>query len=311
MFRRLRQDVAGFHKFLKAKSREVRGKGAPTVTADLLGAQLVGRWRSGAPLMRTKGSSQNANDADIPALGDADCANNNFEFQSKTAPLPSTPQDPVECTDGNTDPPLPHFPTAASDREGLVCPFTSHIRKAYPRDDERLSLSPPQAGDETFPLNENTTQTHRILRRGIPYGPPLRRGKQFSTPEKPADDDKVDRGLHFLCYQTSIERQFEFITKRWVNNPDFKEPAAANGDRSRERPPNERGGHDPIIGQNNAAGEKRVRAFNVAVKDEAGRRIGKRITSKDGSGNGVDWVIPTGGGYFFAPSLEALKTRLT
>ena len=47
--------------------------------------------------------------------------------------------------------------------------------------------------------------------------------------------DKIgDRGLLFLDYQTSIERQFEFVTNLWVNNPEFSD--AGNG-------------HDPILGQ--------------------------------------------------------------
>ena len=45
VFRRLRQDVGAFEKFLENMSAEAG------MSHDLLGAKLVGRWKSGAPLM--------------------------------------------------------------------------------------------------------------------------------------------------------------------------------------------------------------------------------------------------------------------
>src|SRR5207245_2729475 len=68
VFRRLRQDVFTFHNFLHEKSR------ALGIAPDFLGAKLVGRWPSGAPILRTQID-------DNAALADNDCANNNFEFQ--------------------------------------------------------------------------------------------------------------------------------------------------------------------------------------------------------------------------------------
>ena len=47
---------------------------------------------------------------------------------------------------------------AKADLTGAVCPFAGHIRKTYPRDD---------TSDSIPDLEENTTQTHRLLRRGI------------------------------------------------------------------------------------------------------------------------------------------------
>ena len=46
------------------------------------------------------------------------------------------------------------------------------------------------------------TARHRILRRGLPYGPRLEEG---------AEDDGADRGLVFVALQASIERQFEIV----------------------------------------------------------------------------------------------------
>ena len=61
--------------------------------------------------------------------------------------------------------------------------MAAHVRKAYPRDE----FTP--AGKED---SESATQTHRTLRRGIPYGAPY-------VAHDP-DSAKVDRGLLFLCY---------------------------------------------------------------------------------------------------------------
>jgi hypothetical protein len=55
------------------------------------------------------------------------------------------------------------------------------------------------------------TARHRILRRGMPYGDPLPDG---------APDDGADRGLVFVCLQASIERQFEIVQGRWLNDGD-------------------------------------------------------------------------------------------
>ena len=77
---------------------------------------------------------------------------------------------------------------------GQVCPVAAHIRKVYPRGDEK----------------ESEVQRHRLLRRGIPYGEP-----SLSSPTAPVPDteDAAYRGLLFLAYQTSIENQFEFLQR--------------------------------------------------------------------------------------------------
>src|SRR5919198_5610451 len=194
VFRRLRQDVHKFHSFLHDQAAPLG------LTPAALGARLVGRWASGAPTMRTP-------ETDNPNLGDDECANNHFEFQEETEPTQNL-RGPDQCEDTT-------YPQSPADKTGDRCPFAAHIRKSYPRDD----------------VDERETQTHRLLRRGIPFGPSSR-----STPAVPVADD-ADRGLLFMDYMTSIIDQFEFVTKRFVNNPDFKDPNA---------------GVDPILGQSQA-----------------------------------------------------------
>jgi Dyp-type peroxidase family len=173
------------------------------------------------------------------------------------------------------------FEFQAEDPQGLRCPFAGHIRKTYPRDMER-----------DFGLNESSTQTHRLLRRGIPFGKPYMGGcpvhpdRLLDTVttwwESIVSNAPTDRGLLFLAYQTSIERQFEFVTNAWVNNPDFPDPGS---------------GHDPILGQSEDP-STRERTMVLQAEKPANNATIKLPT---------DWVIPTGGGYFFSPSISGIK----
>jgi Dyp-type peroxidase family len=281
VFRRLRQDVAKFHQFLHDK--------APGLNTNplLVSSKLVGRWESGAPTVRNP-------KVDNPAMGNDDCANNDFEF-NRGEDKEDSKHGPNDCQD--------HFPGDPKDdatnpgaddnaATGKRCPFTAHTRKSYPRND----LTPGGGTDpkDRIDRSEVTTQTHRMLRRGIPYGP-----VSASTPAEPIADTG-DRGLHFLAYQTSIVNQFEFVTKNWVNNPNFSTQAAKDHECGGVLPL----GHDPIIGQSDNSGN-RTRQFFIELTDDAGTERCEPLTAPD------DWVIPTGGGYFFTPSIDALKTTLT
>jgi Dyp-type peroxidase family len=126
----------------------------------------------------------------------------------------------------------------------------------------------------------DSTYKRRILRLGLPFGEPL--GDRYAPVSR--DPQKGNRGLLFLSAQASIEDQFEFLVSRWIN------------DGMRPKP----GGNDMWIGQNNAPGEKRRRRCTLFG---SGLQQAEFATEQD-------WVIPTGGGYFFVPSIGAIREVL-
>ncbi|KAJ7592102.1 fungal peroxidase [Mycena floridula] len=94
VFRQLKQLVPEFNSFLK--------KNAPSdMTPELLGARMVGRWKSGAPIDLSPL-------ADDPALGNDNTRNNNFNFTHPGTDFTSNQKN---------------------------CPFSAHIRKTNPRAD--------------------------------------------------------------------------------------------------------------------------------------------------------------------------------
>jgi Dyp-type peroxidase family len=161
------------------------------------------------------------------------------------------------------------FPQSKADPAGIVCPWAAHIRKVNTRD----------SGSDTG--GRESTYARRLLRVGIPFGKPL----LDRYAEKKDDPQKGERGLLFLSIQSSIEDQFEFLTARWMGDP------------TRPKSP---GGHDILVGQNDAPGENRVRKATIF-----GSNVQPACVA-----TAAQWIIPTGGDYFFVPSLSALRTVL-
>jgi len=89
--------------------------------------------------------------------------------------------------------------TYAGDDEGMRCPIGAHLRRSNPR---------------ATPMKRATAvRRHRLLRRGVEYGPHLADGA--------VEDDGVDRGLINLFINADIERQFEFVQKEWMHGGEF------------------------------------------------------------------------------------------
>ena len=62
---------------------------------------------------------------------------------------------------------------------------------------------------------------HRLLRRGRAYGPPVAASFDPADILNAPDEPGRERGLHFICFNTDIARQFEFVQNTWVNNRKF------------------------------------------------------------------------------------------
>jgi Dyp-type peroxidase family len=124
--------------------------------------------------------------------------------------------------------------------------------------------------------NESTFN-RRLLRIGLPFGRSL--ADRYAEPAN--DPEHGNRGLLFLSIQASIEDQFEFLSARWMNDP------------TRPKTP---GGHDMLIGQNTPIpdGVRRCSIFGSGLQQSE-------------LSTASQWVLPTGGGYFFVPSIAALR----
>lgn len=134
VFRRLNQDVRAFD---EDTAEIAAGLGVP---AERMRALIVGRWPSGAALMRHKAE---------PPERDSHLEENYFGFLSRSPDL-DLPEGKVTGADADPAPKL-----------GITCPAFAHIRKVNPRD---LSQD---TGRETRDL--------QMLRRGITFGVPYDR----------------------------------------------------------------------------------------------------------------------------------------
>jgi deferrochelatase/peroxidase EfeB len=90
----------------------------------------------------------------------------------------------------------------SGDPKGLHCPVGAHMRRINPRGQPVTGQGQPGGSNNT----------HRLIRRGLPYGP-------VYDPSKPYDG--FERGLLGYFINSSIENQYEFVLGHWVNDSEF------------------------------------------------------------------------------------------
>jgi len=152
----------------------------------------------------------------------------------------------------------------SGDPRGLRCPVGAHIRRINPR-------GQPVTGQGE---NGGSNNTHRLIRRGMPYGPAY-------DPLLPYDG--IERGLLGYFINSSIENQYEFVLSQWVNDSAFagsvRLPAKSR---------------DPMIGTQDPA-------ESVFVIPQADGAPAIRITGFS------SFVSTEAAAYCFLPSVTALQ----
>ena len=245
VMRTLKQDVRSFWQFVN------RQAGGNSAEANRIGAAFVGRTRAGDPL--------------VPA---------------QEQPIPGIGLDPEQIRRNQF--------TFVKDPMGAGCPLGAHVRRENPRNTDypgrptglaklitMLGFGPGGFRDDLT----SSVRFHRILRRGREYGPEL-------LPEDalaPAPPNDPERGLHFICLNANILRQFEFLQNAWTTNTKF---SGLTGE------------SDPLVGIREAIPGYPITDNFTIQKDGALRR---RVS-------GLPQLITVrGGGYFFLPGLRALR----
>jgi len=245
VMRQLRQDVRSFWQFVN------RQAGGNAAEADKLGAAFVGRTRAGDPL--------------VPM---------------QEQPIPGIGPDPDQIRQNQF--------TFAQDPMGAGCPFGAHVHRENPRNTDypgrptglaklitMLGFGPGGFRDDLM----SSVRFHRILRRGREYGPEL-------LPENalaPAPPNDPERGLHFICLNANISRQFEFLQNAWTVNTKF---SGLTGE------------SDPLIGIREAIPGCPI-TDNFTMQNDGGLR--RRVSGLP------QFVTVRGGAYFFLPGLRALR----
>jgi Dyp-type peroxidase family len=247
VMRQLEQDVRKFWQYMSAQAEAANDP----ALVDRLSAAFVGRSRDGKPLVALQ-------DAAIEGVAtDADTASKNqFTFDD--------------------------------DPSGARCPFGSHVRRVNPRNADlpghptgvkklfaMLGLSRRVFRDDLT----SSVRFHRIVRRGREYGPALSQTEALL----PAPPDDQRRGLHFICLNANISRQFEFLQNAWVMSTKFSGLTGAS---------------DPLLGNRAPInGCPATDGFVLEGDGTPGRRVGGL----------PQFITVRGGAYFFLPSVRAIR----
>lgn len=272
VYRQLAQDVRGFWRWVAAEASRCG------VAMESMAESMVGRRLDGSPLPDL------VLEQSIPGVDARDSDLNGFRF--------------------DTDP------------DGLSCPLGAHIRRANPRtgdapggrsgpiDDLLVTVGLTtrhlrRATSSTLPWPRNTTvwpfvrseddaiasaRFHRILRRGREYGLKIdrRSAADPATPDPQA-------GLHFLCLNANIARQFEFVQGAWIASAKF---AGLTGEQ------------DPLLGNREPFPTAPI--ATTPQRTDGFSRPGASPSCRHASAV-PRFISVRGGAYFFLPGLNALK----
>ncbi len=245
VMRQLRQDVRAFWQFIHGQV------GGDPVEAERLASAMVGRTRAGDPLVPRQELASAGIESE-PNQG----RQNQFTFDADPA--------------------------------GVHCPFGAHIRRANPRNAdyfgrrtglarliEILGLRRHAFRDDLM----SSVRFHRILRRGREYGS----GISPADALLPAPRNDPERGLHFICLNANILRQFEFLQNAWIMNTKF---SGLSGE------------SDPLLGNREALPGCPITDDFVIQSSEG---LPDRVSRLP------QFVTVRGGAYFFLPGLRALR----
>jgi deferrochelatase/peroxidase EfeB len=176
-------------------------------------------------------------DTDKPAGGISIDQFNNFEYVN---------------ADGSGDP------------KGHRCPVGAHMRRINPRGQPITGQGEPGGSNNT----------HRLIRRGLPYGPTY-------DPTQPYDG--IKRGLLGYFINSNIENQYEFVLGHWVNDSEFAGAVRLN--------PKSK---DPMIGTQDPA-------ESIFVIPQANGAPPIKVTGFS------TFVTTRAAAYCFLPSITAIK----
>jgi deferrochelatase/peroxidase EfeB len=176
-----------------------------------------------------------------------------------------------------------------TDPVGASCPLGSHIRRSNPRNADfpnkvkgPISHLLQTLGFGRKGLRDDLmspTRFHRLLRRGREYGPLLT--EEMAV--QPAPPNESESGLHFICINSNIARQFEFVQGAWLISTKFDGMSEES---------------DPLMGDREpVAGCPSPDTYSIP--SESGLR--ERCSGLR------QFVTVRGGAYFFLPSLRALR----
>ncbi len=152
----------------------------------------------------------------------------------------------------------------SGDPKGLRCPVGAHMRRINPRGQPVTGQGQPGGSNNT----------HRLIRRGMPYGPAY-------DPTQPYDG--VERGLLGYFINSNIENQYEFVLAHWVNDSEFAGAVRLN--------PKSK---DPMIGTQDPA-----QSIFVIPQAEGAPAI--KLTGLS------SFVTTKAAAYCFLPSITAIK----